>query len=424
MLIHALSVRTAKLTLTAMGGCLIVLAGCRSATEKPPAARPISLAEFAGQPDDPVAVEPAVATDPHADATADPAAPGDAVRIKDPGTEPVRRRAVRTMAPGEPVVIDSMVGQINGRPVFADEFFETIEDRLIAVAEEEGMTSRQFTAQASQIVMTQLQQVVFNALFIAEAESDLTPEEKVGIRYWLNTLEEKVVAGHGGVRGDTERDLAREGQTVEGKLAEMKDQALITKLIEEKIRPRVIVSWRDIQREYESEKWQQEFCPPGRITLSRIRLLTERQAEQITRVAEQLGAGTTFAEVARSLNQPNDGVWQTFEVGPAGVSDINFENEALQAQLQQLQVEGDTVGPFELGSTTWWLHLTSIERPQHRDLYDPEVQRVLERYLRQQRGTEEQNRYIQTLLEDGIHDDLESMAERLVVIAVMRYGPS
>jgi len=320
---------------------------------------------------------------------------------------------------GERVIVDSMVGQVNGRPIFADEFFLPIEDQLIALSEQAN--EREFMLNAAEIVTKELRDVVLNALFLAEAEASLTPEEKIGIIYWFANVAEQVKARSGGSEAEARRQAMLEGTTFEDKLENIKNRELISKLLQEKIYPRVIVSWRDVEREY--RRRFEEFNPPAAATLARIRLITAGQADAIEQVGQRLAAGDDFLEVAESVGQPDRGIWQTFQMGADGLRELEFADEAAQTQVALLREEGDTTEAFELGRSTWWLHVVEIDQPPRRSLYDPDVQRFLADHLRMTRGTEEQDRYIASLLEKGIYDELEAMAQRLVAIAVLRYGP-
>ena len=91
------------------------------------------------------------------------------------------------------------------------------------------------------------------------------------------------------------------------------------------------------------------------------------------------------------------------------------------ADLEALE-EGQTTDRFELGTSTWWIHLTAIESPEGRSLYDPDVQRRLEAEIRGRRMEEERARYIRSLLEKGIYDELQAMATRLIDIAITRHA--
>jgi len=103
------------------------------------------------------------------------------------------------------------------------------------------------------------------------------------------------------------------------------------------------------------------------------------------------------------------------------MADIEL-SEALKEHVVNLN-EGDTAGPFEVGSRTWWLHVAEFDQPEPRPVYDPEVQRQLSQVLFQRRFEEEQMRFMESLLEDGIYDELTAMRNRLLEIALHRYAP-
>src|SRR5690606_37196025 len=135
-------------------------------------------------------------------------------------------------------------------------------------------------------------------------------------------------------------------QYVRGRL----DEELIRRLLHEKIMPRVIVSWKDVEREY--RRRELEFNPPPTIHLSRIRVSNDDQ-EMIERVKSMLEAGELLSQIAQGIGQ-GDGTWQSFTVGPAGFHDIAI-SDAIKPYLQGLKV-GDTTKPIVLASTTMWLH--------------------------------------------------------------------
>lgn len=394
--------------------------GCATKVDPIPDARPVSLSAFSAPPDSLAAAGSSDEAEPGADEDDGEDFDLGAGDWSDFDFETDRNRFFRAV-PGERVIVDSMVGQVNGRPIFADEFFEPIEDELVMIAAE-ATRPEEFGLKAGRIVMAELQSVVLNALFLAEAESDLSAEEQIGLRAWLAQLEEQLIAGHQGSEARTRRAIRETtDQAFEDHVEGLKDQALIRRLLQEKIAPRVIVSWRDIEREF--ERRSEEFNPMPSVTLARIRLRTGSQAVLIEDVKQRLAAGESFNEVARLANQPRDGTWQTFEVEDADLTRIELANEIVREQIAGLVAEGDTTEAFELGTTTWWIHVEQIVQPEHRSLYDPDVQRRLAQEIRRNRSTEEQDRYIASLLERGIYDELDAMAQRLLAIAMLRYGP-
>jgi len=262
---------------------------------------------------------------------------------------------------------------------------------------------------------------VQNELFLADARAQLTTQEQQGLFAWMRAMREQEILAGGGTQTAAARRLQEQhGMTMEEYLSARRDGALLQKLREERIRPRVIVSWRDIEREY--QRRFHEFNPPATMKVSRIRLSTERDAELVEFVKEQLAAGTPFAEIAAEVGAADGGAWQQFEIGEEGVDGLQL-SESILNHLRGLDV-GQTSEPFEIGASTWWLHVAEIIQPKGRSLYEPEVQRMLHDAIENRRLNQELNRYMQSLIADGVEEKLDKMRERLLIIAYERYGPA
>jgi hypothetical protein len=401
---------------TRSGSCFVavlaavVAAGCAHSTSG--GAREVTLAEFAqpapADPDEGT-VQPVVAR------ARDDSIPDEPFEFAEPD-EFSDRSILRPTRPGETVVVDSLVGHVNGRPIFADDFLEPIEDRLLRAAEEKYGVEQQ--VEFSRIINERLWRVVTNELLLAEAESSLSTDEQRGLFAWLRMMYDEEIRRGGGTRTGAERRLQQSGEDLDEYLGEQKEMVLIHQLQQQKIEPRVIVSWRDIEREY--QRRYAEFNPPATVTLARIRLSPVSQPALVDDVARRLAAGESFAEIADELGFADGGVWETFEMGPGGITDIEVAEEMKQA-LAGLE-QGDTSAPFELGSGVLWLHVVEVRRPAARSIYDPQVQLRLRNSIFGRRRYTELNRYINSLLERGVYDELEDMADRLHRIAMLRYG--
>ncbi|UCD75727.1 MAG: hypothetical protein JSV91_02195 [Phycisphaerales bacterium] len=390
----------------------LIIAGCAAAPGSGPPPRPVSLAEFA---DGEAEVGPGAARQQvPVELSAGPLTAGDGGS----GVPPVALRPAppaRSLQPGEQVIVERMVGQVNGRPIFAEEFFEPIANRLIAEAE--GKTLQEYGAVANAIIGVHLQEVVMSDLFLAEAEAGLTPEEQRGLIAWLNREREAIISGKGGGSEGETRNRLRETEQIslEEYLEARRDQALIWQLLQDKVKSRVIVSWRDVQREYDRRNREDNrYTPPATLTLARIILPTESRADAIEDVTRRLAEGESFTVVADSVGMRDGGQWGDFEL-----ADLS---EAIRLRVEGLSA-GETAGPFEQGSTTQWLHVAKIDQPPARTVYDPEVQRELIEYIGSRREQEERARYIRSLFEGGIYDELNEMNIRLLEMAILRYGP-
>ncbi|MEM7228592.1 MAG: hypothetical protein AAF432_07235 [Planctomycetota bacterium] len=326
------------------------------------------------------------------------------------------RPPVAPAANGNLAIIDRMVGQVNGRPIYADEFFAPIDSQLRAMSEE--MTTRQFAEQSQRIIFKRLREVVLNQLLLAEAESELTGQQQQGLFALIREFEENLTLNQGGGTrsGLAERLAEEEGITIEEALASRREELLISNVYRERVLPRVIVSWRDVQNEY--EKRFEEFNPPAELVLSRIRLRPERQPDKVTIVETRLAGGDTFATIADDVGMPDEGRWETFIVDPDTGVDIAIES--VRDAVLALQT-GEWTGPLDVGSQRWWIHLDEVIQDEARSLYDPDLQRQLENEIASARQQEEEQRFFGKLFQRGIYDELDSMVNRLVEVALDRY---
>lgn len=322
----------------------------------------------------------------------------------------------RRVEAGEVWPVEGLVGQVNGRPVFADAFFNPIEDQLIAIA---AMPDRVEARRALvTVVSRQFQEVVESELILAEAESRLSPEQQEGLFAWIRSLQEETIAQRGGSRAEAERSLASEdSMSLDDFLQMERDKALVRRLLSQRIEPRTIVSWRDVVQEYERRKG--EFNPPPAIKIGRIRLDTANEAESIAKVRALLAEGKGFADIARTLNLPEGGFWNRYELPANGIEGLEL-SEAIKQRLDGLKVD-QVSEPIEARGFVSWLAIMEVETQQQRSLYDREVQLALESELRGRRRIIERDRYIETLRSRWVTDDIQEMESRLVEIALQRY---
>ena len=319
---------------------------------------------------------------------------------------------------GEPVVVDSLIGQVNGRPIYAAEVLGPVNDQL--QAEYDRMAWQEFRALMDRLILQRLQEVVLNELFLAEARASLTPQQQSGLGAFLKQIEEDVVGRSGGVQRQAEQDvLAQEGRTLEEYLKLEEERVLIQQLMNDRIRHKTVVSWHDIERAYAARI--DEFQPPAHIVLGRIRIRTD-DAAAIEAVEHALAAGDVFAEVAKQQGIADDGRWESFTMPAEGIAGLEIA-DSYKPVLEGLE-PGEVSAPMQRGSFTMWLTVLEYEQPEHRSLYDDyDVQRQLQLELFNKAAADAQAEFIDDVLQRGIYDELELMHTRAIVIATTRFPP-
>jgi hypothetical protein len=390
--------------------------GCAAKPQQEPDVRTVSLADFAKPvassfttaPDG--AVVSAPSEEDRDDETPSTAPAAQPFPLAATGSAPPRRQ----LKPGDQVIVDSVIGQVAGRPILADAFMASFSDRLRQAAL--NSDQRQFVQFASQIIGEAVSQEVINDLFLAEAQASLTEQQQMGLLAFMQRLREDVIGRGRGSELLTQTELAEQGMTLDQYLQAERDTTLIKQLISEKVWPRVIVSWKDVEREY--QRRYAEFNPPASVTILRIRVPAS-DVEKVDEVKSRFARGESFAEVSQWIGPGAAGsMGEPFVLGPGGIGEIAV-NDAYKQKLAGLSV-GQTTEPVEVGGNINWLHVQSVDQPPQLSLYD--VQMLLINELRQRRFRDEYRQYIDSLLKRGIYDNMQEMSQRVLQVAMMRYG--
>ena len=316
---------------------------------------------------------------------------------------------------GTPVVVESLVGQVNGRPIFANEILEPIADQLLIFSEEIQHDTTAFKNGAKQLIASQMQAVVKSELLLSEAKSGMTVEEKQGLFAYLQRVREDMASSEGGSQSAVTRQLLdEEGQTVDEYLDYKQQQVLIEQLLREKVSPHIQVTWRDVKRDWEKNKGNLNVA--GKITLGMIHVSSEEDIEVVT---SSFARGDSFATVATSVGMENDGVWDSFEVDATGLEGIDVA-DSIKSHIVGLE-ESEVVGPIQIGSSMYWFTVVEMNEPQTASIWDPQVQLFLRERLFGIQSMIEEKRFLDRILADGSYDEFNAMVERILYVAVTRY---
>ena len=316
---------------------------------------------------------------------------------------------------GTSVVVESLVGQVNGRPIFANEILEPIADQLLILSEEEQRDITAFKNGAKQLINNQMLAVVKSELLLSEAKSGMTLEENQGLFAYLQREREDMASSAGGSQSAVTRQLLdEEGQTVDEYLDFKQQQVLIEKLLREKVSPHVQVTWRDVKRAWEQNK--DKLNVPGKVTLGMIRITGEEEIELVT---ESFARGESFKVVATNAGMQNDGIWDSFDLDEQGMAGIDVA-DSIKPHLIDL-IEGEVVGPIHIGSSTFWFTIIEIVEAQTASIWDPQVQLFLRERLYGIQSMTEEKRFLERILAEGSYDEFNAMVERILHVAVTRY---
>ena len=318
--------------------------------------------------------------------------------------------------------VEGLVGQINGRPVFADEFLQPLESRLkeFAAMPDRGQGRQGFL----RLIGERFDAFVDNELVISESESQLSEGQRQGLFAWLRSMQETEIAERGGNRAAAEESLREDfGMSIDEFLAQRKDEALAATLLQRKVKPRTIVAWRDLEQEY--RRRQAEFAPPPKLNIGRIQLNLATEPDRVARARGIFAEEKTIFDLADALGIDRGALrWQTYEIGPDtdlkdAIEDTPLREE-LKVKLRDLPV-GMPCPPFEQRGFLVFLAVLGIDTVPAKSIYDPEVQLFLRSVVSGERAGVERFRYIRSLRSRWVTDDIDAIESRLVDIALARY---
>lgn len=332
-------------------------------------------------------------------------------------TPPERGASGSSSAATDVVFVDAMVGQINGRPVYATEFLRPIESRLRAEAR--TMSRAEWLRSAQGQIRSALFEKMRDEILLAEFETSLTPVQRQGVLAFMEDLRSTLISENFGSEELATRRLSEEeGLTVDEKVRIMRDRELIRAQVRKALSDRVYVSWREVVQQYERDA--ERAAPPGRAALRMIQVPSSDTA-RVERVRAALAAGEPFADVATresAFNPTGGGLYEISISAPTYAEGAIFRDETLNNAARALSV-GQTSEPFAWNDNTVWLLLESYVRPPARTLYEQQLAILNE--LRQRRLNEEERRYFTQLLQRASVSDINEMERRLVEIAAQRY---
>ncbi len=333
--------------------------------------------------------------------------------------------------------VNAMIGQINGRPIYASTVLEPLEGQIRAWGS--TLSPRDFRLATNKLIGDRLYQIVFDQLFLGEAERNLSEQERFGLKVNLRMNREELVRrwGAGSAPQADEEMRRRTGKGLDETLNNIKQTILIRKYQDDVIMPRITVSRRDVERFYYDPVNYEKFNPkPGR-KIRIIRVATGTQAGEIDR---QLGEGKPFAEVAAArFNQYNRETGGLMTITDDKEKTIDFIQgdkvfglEPLNEALVKLKA-GQTSPRITTGAGRdelhWWLHVEQVNEGKQLSIREAQLQ--IEQQIRGKQYQMLEQRYRRKLFEDAGYNlesradnPLAEMGRALVEVAVNVYGPA
>jgi len=317
----------------------------------------------------------------------------------------------------ERLIVDRMVGQINGRPIYASEFFKDMDARLRA--EVAKLEPREWIIFASQNIDKELADRLRNELLLAEFQSALSPEQRQGVLGFLAYIRENIRRQSGGSEARaTERLLRTEGLTLDEKVEQQKEQQFIFEQVRREVNSHINISYRDIKRRFEQDREKYATTAEAALCVIRVRA---SNVDAISAVTDALARGESPLEIANehgTFKSAERGLHRV-ELDDAGYRTTKiFDPPELDNPARELSI-GQISAPIEYRNSVWWIHLEDIHLPEQVTLYDMQLQ--IERQIQLERQIEEERKYFIELAGNSSFSDTAAMKRELLEFAADRY---
>lgn len=314
----------------------------------------------------------------------------------------------------EAYTVDAMVGQINGKPVYASSIFKELGEESL-INRGQSRTRDQFTREVGQDLVNIVNARVTNNLILAEAEAELTPQMQFGLFQALKKEREKFVAQFLGSDALAEEELRKQGyEDLEEYVEERRQEILLDHYRRQKVFPKIFVTRRQIERYYGQNLG--EYQKPGKMSVRIIRVTTSAKAEAVEKA---LGAGEDYKAVAEQhteTRRSNGGLWdfvarlETFDALP---DDVDEHVRALTLGQHSERIDRED-------GSAWWVKLEAYEPGENISLTDAYLS--IEIILRRRQAEKLQYEQIAELRRGGNYTPVPQMVEALLEIAINRYA--
>ena len=332
---------------------------------------------------------------------------------------PVVEGSVASDAP-RVLVIDGLVGQIRGKPIFANELLASIGvDTLERLGSE--LSRNEFRREAQKQIDAKVAELLQNRLELTEAERSLSEQERMGLPGMRKIYRERLLAKYGG--GSLAVANKNMLEKTQFNLDQYVDQYINLEIIlmyrRKRIESRVHVDRREVVRYYEDHA--EQFRPAPRVT---VRVIVVKEAGEADAVDAALASGESFESVARRLGKlkaSEGGKLGPFQLsGPlSSFDELSFPQLNEKVRALRPGERSDRVameGAFAYG----WVYLDTLESGEHKSLRDAYLE--IERQLQQEERDRLLREMVEELWREGDFTPPGEMADAVLLVAMNRYA--
>lgn len=319
----------------------------------------------------------------------------------------------------DPRLVQAKVGDINGRAVYAMDFLAPMEARLKAQAAK--LPREKWMEFATKEIRDRLELDIADELLMAEARESLTPEQKQGFFAVMEDMRAKLYSENRGSKAAANKKLFEdEGVNEEQWLRTQEQKQLIRYQLYQMIEKKTVVSWREIQQQYDKDY---KFWNPPPKAFFHLILVSPNKTAEAAQIQSALEAGEDFVKLASSpaneYKRATAGLEERIVEGEFSQADFFGGLKEINEAARRLE-PGQWVGPVTWDRSSVWIYLERVDRQQV-DLYTAQLK--IEQGLRDFKAAVNRRKYLDRIKARSSITDVDEMTQRLVAIAAERYLP-
>lgn len=325
------------------------------------------------------------------------------------------------LAASEYLVLGSVVANVNGAPIYANDLLQQTAPLLRARARE--LQPAQFRQVAVAELKRQRQQLIEDELVYAAAQRNTTSEEQRQAQAMTFMRREQLISQAGG-SPQMAQQLAREqGTDLDAMLQKEERRALTGIYFRKRIFPRAGVTVDEMRRYYEQNR-EKQFTQPSTATIRVVRVdVADVGSEDAARgraeeARARIAAGESFDTISDDYNK--QGLLRSGKglVGP--LSKGSYAVVALDDEIWRTPAGQAT--PVVKSGGSYYVALVQEKRDGRVQAFDEaEVQQAIESALKAQKMQELRRRAENELQRDAVIQADDAMLQPVVEMAMQLY---
>lgn len=311
--------------------------------------------------------------------------------------------------------LDAMLGQVNGKPLYADPILNPMAAELARLGKD--LELRPFAEEAKKLIGGALLSAVRDAQMLAKAESSLKDGQRAGLNGIVERHREEILRQYGqGSQALAEVNLFKDkGVGIKEEIRRFREEQLVGYYMFEKVTPLINVTRRDIERYYNDH--QADY---NKAEIRMLRLIRVPSPLESLRVVSALNGGKAFEVVAadtalNAFNAAKGGEYGTVQ----GAAQLRWPE--LNAAIETLKFKGAWAGPILTKENhTWFVGLADFQPSSGRTL--DETQLEIRNILSNAQRKKLSDQIYAKAAQEGSCSDMGQMAETLMRVAIARYA--